>query len=321
MKSFFIISFSRCEVYPEVSARRAEVITAARQSTPAIAMIVLMVVERIAGSARMISPQIISEDTRFPICGTSIACLPCQIARVIPSPAECIMIPMRYEITGDNLQMVTVRLAPGESIYAEAGAMVNMSGNMEMQTTAKGGLFSGLKRMVAGESFFMTEFSSNGSEGFVSFAGTVPGKIFPVALNGGEFIAQKDSLLCAEPGIDLDIAFTKKIRSGIFGGEGFILERLSGTGTAFLHCCGDIMEMNLQPGEVVKVETGLVVGFDSNVTYSIALAGGVRTVLFGGEGLFLTTLTGPGKVVLQSMDIAKLAGSLIPFLPQPKSGK
>ncbi|RXE57368.1 hypothetical protein ABH15_04585 [Methanoculleus taiwanensis] len=224
---------------------------------------------------------------------------------------------MRYEITGDNLQMVTLHLGAGESIYAEAGAMVNMSGNMQLTTNMKGGLFKGLKRMVSGESLFVTEFTPQGGEGYVSFAGNIPGKIFPITLKEGEFLAQKDAFLCSEHGIDLDIAFTKKLRSGFFGGEGFVLQRLSGTGSAFLHCCGDVIEMTLAPGEVVKVETGLVVGFEKTVDYSIAMAGGVSTVLFGGEGLFLTTLTGPGKVILQSMDLAKLAAALVPYLPRP----
>ncbi len=229
---------------------------------------------------------------------------------------------MHHEITGDNLQMVTLHLAEGESIYAEAGAMVNMSGNMQLTTNMKGGLFKGLKRMVSGESLFMTEFTPQGGDGFVSFAGNIPGKIFPINLANSEFLAQKDAFLCSEHGIDLDIAFTKKLRSGFFGGEGFILQRLSGTGMAFLHCCGDIIELTLKPGEVMKVETGLVVGFEPTVEYSIAVAGGVSTVLFGGEGLFLTTLKGPGKVILQSMDLAKLAAALTPYLPlQNSSGR
>jgi uncharacterized protein (TIGR00266 family) len=245
-----------------------------------------------------------------------------QFARGNPNTLEIESFSMQYEITGDNLQMVTLRLAQGESIYAEAGAMVNMSGNMQLTTNMKGGLLKGLKRMVSGESLFMTEFVPQGGDGFVSFAGNIPGKVFSLQLAGGEFIAQKDAFLCSEQGIDLDIAFTKRLRSGAFGGEGFILERMSGSGTAFLHCCGDIIEMTLKPGEVVKVETGLVVGFESTVDYSIALAGGVKTVFFGGEGLFLTTLTGPGRVILQSMDIAKLAASLLPYLPvQNTSGR
>ena len=226
---------------------------------------------------------------------------------------------MQYEIIGDNLQMVTLRLAMGEKACAEAGAMVNMSGNMQMTTNMKGGLFKGLKRITTGESFFMTEFTPEGGGGFVTFAGNVPGKIFTLDLTKGEFIAQKTAFLCSEPGVDLDIAFTKRLRSGIFGGEGFILQRLSGAGMAFLHCCGDIMEMTLAPGEVVRVETGLVVGFEKSVDYNIQLAGGVKTVFFGGEGLFLATLTGPGRVILQSMNVAKLANSLIPYLPTQSS--
>jgi len=228
---------------------------------------------------------------------------------------------MKHEVFGDNLQMVKLTLSPGEKVNAEAGAMVNMSGNMQMDTHMKGGLFGGIKRMLTSESLFLTEFTPGGSEGFVSFAGNVPGRIFTRELNGDEFIAQKDAYLCSDVGVNLDIAFTKKLRSGFFGGEGFILQRLSGNGTVYLHCCGDIIEMDLAPGEVVKVETGLVVGFEKTVDYSIELAGGVKTMFFGGEGLFLTTLTGPGKVVLQSMDVAKLASSLTPFLPHNTSGE
>ncbi|ACL17376.1 TIGR00266 family protein [Methanosphaerula palustris] len=227
---------------------------------------------------------------------------------------------MQYTITGDNLQMVTLSLVEGEEIAAEAGAMVNMSGNMKMTSAVTGGLFKGLKRMVTGESFFLSHFTPSGGGGQVAFAGNVPGKIVPVSFNGNEFIAQRDAYLCAEMGVDLDIAFTKRIRAGIFGGEGFVMQKLSGHGTAFLHCCGDVVEMTLAPDQVMKVQTGLVVGFDSTVRYDIARAGGVTTILFGGEGLFLTTLQGPGKVVLQSMDVAKLAQALTPFLPHPESG-
>lgn len=227
---------------------------------------------------------------------------------------------MKYDILGDNLQMVKVTLAAGEEINAEAGAMVNMSGNMQMETHMKGGLLGGLKRVLSSETLFLTEFTPQGGEGFVSFAGNVPGRIFPVDVNDKEFIAQKDSYLCSETGVNLDIALTKKIRSGFFGGEGFILQHFSGDGRVFLHCCGDIIKTDLAPGETIRAETGLVVGFDSTVDYSIERAGGVKTMLFGGEGLFLTTLTGPGTVVLQSMDIAKLAGSLIPYLPVQTSG-
>jgi uncharacterized protein (TIGR00266 family) len=226
---------------------------------------------------------------------------------------------MKSEIIGNNLQMAKIELLAGEGIFAEAGAMVNMSGSMVMESQLKGGIISGLKRAVIGESIFLTRFTSRNAAGFVSFAGTMPGKIFTVHVAPGkDFIAQKRSFLCCEESVDLDIAFTQKIQAGLFGGEGFILQRMNGEGTAFLHCCGDIIEMTLQPDEVIKVQTGLVVGFEDTVRYDIALAGGITTALFGGEGLFVTTLTGPGKIVLQSMDISKIAASIIPFLPKPE---
>jgi uncharacterized protein (TIGR00266 family) len=226
---------------------------------------------------------------------------------------------MNYEIIGNNLQMAKIDLLPGEGVFAEAGSMVNMSGSMEMESQLKGGVIAGLKRAVTGESIFLTRFTPRNTAGFVSFAGTMAGKIFSIRISPGkEFIAQKNSFLCCEESIELDIAFARELRAGLLGGEGFIFQRMTGNGTAFLHCCGDIIEMDLNPGEVVKVQTGLVVGFQNTVGYDIALAGGITTALFGGEGLFVTTLTGPGKVVLQSMDIAKIAATLIPYLPRPE---
>jgi uncharacterized protein (TIGR00266 family) len=226
---------------------------------------------------------------------------------------------MNYEIIGDNQQMAKINLQPGEGIFAEAGSMVNMSGNMAMESQLKGGVIAGLKRAVTGDSIFLTRFTPRDKPGFVSFAGTMTGKIFTVRIAPEkEFIAQKSSFLCCEESVGLDIAFTEKIRAGLFGGEGFILQRMTGEGTGFLHCCGDIVDLNLQEGEVVKVQTGLVVGFDSTVSYDIALAGGITTALFGGEGLFVTTLSGPGKVVLQSMDLAKIAATILPYLPMPE---
>jgi uncharacterized protein (TIGR00266 family) len=226
---------------------------------------------------------------------------------------------MKHEIIGNNLQMVKIDLAPGEGIFAEAGSMVNMTGSFTMESQLKGGIVSGIKRAVVGESVFLTRFTPAATAGFVSFAGTMPGKIFLVTVGPGrEFIARRESFLCCHEGVELDIAFIDKIHAGLFGGEGFILQRMTGEGTAFLHCCGDIIEMTLKEGEVVKVQTGLVVGFDHTVSYDIALAGGITTALFGGEGLFVTTLTGPGKVVLQSMNMQKIAASLIPYLPKPE---
>lgn len=226
---------------------------------------------------------------------------------------------MKHEIIGDNLQMAKIDLLPGEGVFAEAGTMVNMSGHITMESQLKGGIISGLKRAVGGDSIFLTKFTAQEKAGFASFAGSMPGKIFCVHVTPRlEFIAQRSSFLACEESVNLDIAITSNIRAGLFGGEGFIFQRMTGYGTAFLHCCGDIIELNLKHGEVIKVQTGLVVGFEQTVHYDIALVGGITTAFFGGEGLFVTTLTGPGKVVLQSMDIAKIAASVIPFLPKPE---
>jgi len=227
---------------------------------------------------------------------------------------------MEYEITGDNLQLVTLHVQGGETVYAEAGAMNHMSSNMDMQAKAKGGLMKGFKRMVSGESFFITEFTSQG-DGFVAFGGNVPGKIEAIQISpGNEFLAQRDAFLCAENGVDMDVAFTKKLGAGFFGGEGFILQKYSGQGTVFIHACGDFIVKDLQPGETLKVDTGSVVGFESSVQYDITRAGGIKTSLFGGEGLFLTTLTGPGRVIIQSLSIANLAAALAPHMSIGDSG-
>jgi len=226
---------------------------------------------------------------------------------------------MRYEITGDNLEVITIHLEAGEIVHAEAGAMNHMSANMQMEAKMKGGLLGGLKRKFSGESLFLTEFTPAGGSGYVAFAGNVPGRIRAIELHGNEFLTQKDAFLCAEDGVDLDITFSKKLGAGFFGGEGFILQKMSGDGTAFIHACGDFVEMDLASGETVKVDTGSVVGFDATVGYDITRAGGIKTSLFGGEGIFLTTLTGPGHIILQSMTIANLAAAVRPFMPTGRS--
>jgi uncharacterized protein (TIGR00266 family) len=227
---------------------------------------------------------------------------------------------MRYEIEGDNLQLVILHLTGGETVYAESGVMNHMSDNIDMHAKAKGGLMKGLKRMIGGESFFIAEFTAK-SDGFVAFGGNVPGKIEAIEIAPGkEFIAQRDAFLCAETGVDMDIAFTKKLGAGLFGGEGLILQKYSGQGTVFIHACGDFINKDLKPGEVLKVDTGSVVGFDSTVDYDISRAGDIKTSLFGGEGIFLTTLTGPGKVIIQSLSISSLAAALGPHLPIGNTG-
>ncbi|MCD6512396.1 MAG: TIGR00266 family protein [Thermoplasmata archaeon] len=229
---------------------------------------------------------------------------------------------MEYKITGDNLQIVTLFLNEGEKIYAEAGSMVYMSDNIKMEAKARGGLLKGIGRKLMGETFFMTEFYPEHGKGYVGFAGNAPGKIKEIELNGSSFIVQKDAFLCAEDGVELSMAFQKRLGSIFFGGEGFILERLSGNGKAFIHACGDFVEMELKEGEKIKVDTGSVVGWEESVKYEITTVRGIKTIFFGGEGLFLTILEGPGKVILQSMTLHNLAMAIYPFLPhQNTSGR
>jgi uncharacterized protein (TIGR00266 family) len=216
-----------------------------------------------------------------------------------------------YKIFGDDLQLVEIELDPGEAVQAEAGTMTYMENSIEMQTQAKGGLLGGLKRAVTGESFFITTFHHNGGSGksHVAFAAPYPGKIIPLDLVslGGEMICQKDSFLCAADGIQIEVAFNKKLGAGIFGGEGFILQRLQGDGLAFVHAGGTIIEKELASGETLRVDTGCLVAFQPSVSYDIQSVGGFKNMLFGGEGLFLAKMTGPGKVYLQSLPFSRIA--------------
>ena len=228
---------------------------------------------------------------------------------------------MKYNITGDNLQFVHLEFSPGEMAWAEAGAMIYMSGNVAMDAKARGGLLSGFKRVLTGESFFVTEFSAEGGPGVAAFAGRAPGNITAIDLRDGrQWIFQKDAFLCAESAVNMDIAFQKRLGAVFFGGEGLILQRFWGDGTVFVHAPGDLMEFELQPGQTLKVSSGHAVGWEGSVTYDIQTVGGIKTAFFGGEGLFVTTLTGPGKVLLQSMTLGKLATALVPFLPHQTSG-
>jgi uncharacterized protein (TIGR00266 family) len=215
-----------------------------------------------------------------------------------------------YKIFGDDLQLVEIELDPGEAVRAETGTMTYMETGIEMQTSTGGGMLRGLKRMITGESFFITSFYNTAQvRSRVAFAAPYPGKIIPLNLSalGGQFICQKDSFLCAAQGIEIEIAFTKRLGAGIFGGEGFILQRLQGDGLAFVHAGGTIIEKDLAPGENIRVDTGCLVAMAPTVEYDIQFIGGFRNALFGGEGLFLTRLTGPGKVYLQSLPFSRLA--------------
>lgn len=219
-----------------------------------------------------------------------------------------------YKIFGDDMQMVEVELDPGEGVRAEAGMMMFMEDGIEMQTGASGGLFGGLKRMVTGESFFITSFVNGGSKkSHVGFAAPYPGKIIPIDLDklGGTFICQKDSYLCSANGVDIEVAFTKKLGAGLFGGEGFILQKLTGDGLAFIHSGGTIIEKHLAAGESLRVDTGCLVGFAPSVSYDIQFVGGFKNALFGGEGLFFAKMTGPGLVYLQSLPFSRMADRIV----------
>ena len=194
--------------------------------------------------------------------------------------------------------------------------MVYKSANVDWQTRMSGQtigdkLMGALRRTVTGESLFLTYFQAHSSEGEVGFAGSYPGKLEAIALGPGQsFLAQRDSFICAEASVQFSVAFTRRLGAGFFGGEGFILEKFTGPGVVFIHAGGDFIHFDLKPGEILQVDTGCIVGFDEGVDYDIQLAGGIKTAIFGGEGLFLATLRGPGKAIVQSMTLSKLRREL-----------
>jgi uncharacterized protein (TIGR00266 family) len=212
------------------------------------------------------------------------------------------------------MQIVEIELDSGESVRAEVGAMMYMEKDIQMQTDTGGGMFSGFKRMFTGESFFITSFLFNGQgKGHVAFSAPYPGKIIPIYLvdYGKNFICQKDAFLCAASGTGIEVAFTKKLGAGLFGGEGFILQRLTGDGMAFIHAGGTIIEKYLEQGETLRVDTGCLVGMAPTVDYDIQFIGGFKNAMFGGEGLFLASLSGPGTVFLQSLPFSRLADRVV----------
>jgi len=214
-----------------------------------------------------------------------------------------------YQIFGDDLQLLEVELDHAEGVRAEVGTMAYMEDGIEMQTGMGGDLFSGFKRALTGESFFITTFMNNDRQKRrVAFSAPYPGKIMPFDLRqfNGQLLCQKDSFLCAARGTNIEIAFTKRMGAGFFGGEGFILQRLTGDGLVFVHAGGTIIEKDLGAGETLRVDTGCLVAFSTTVDYDIKFVGGFKNALFGGEGLFFAKMTGPGKVYLQSLPFARL---------------
>ena len=228
---------------------------------------------------------------------------------------------MKYRIIGDTMPAIEVMFdAPGEVMYTQSGGMAWMTEGIEMSTNTKGGLMKGIGRMFSGESLFMATYRAQRAGAMIAFASTVAGRIYPVDVTAtGGMICQKGAFLCAQENVNLNITFSKKISAGLFGGEGFILQDLTGQGMAFLEVDGDLVEKNLQPGEVLKVDTGNVVAFERTVSYEVETVKGLGNIFFGGEGLFLTRLVGPGKVVLQTQNVAEFAGRIARFIPS--SGK
>lgn len=233
-----------------------------------------------------------------------------------------------YEIFGSDMQYVEIELDPGEAAIGEAGAMMMMEDGIQMDTTfgdgsEQGGLLGRLlgagKRLLTGESLFTTIFHHEGEgKARVAFAAPHPGKIVPIDLAacGGTFICQKDAFLCAAKGVSIGIAIQKKIGTALFGGEGFIMQKLEGDGMAFVHAGGTLVERELAAGQTLRVDTGCVVGYESSVDFDIQFVGKLKSAIFGGEGLFFATLRGPGKVWIQSLPISRLAGRILAYAPQ-----
>ena len=233
-----------------------------------------------------------------------------------------------YEIYGEEMQYVEIELDPQEAVIAEAGGFMMMDEGIEMNTIfgdgsqqdsgVLGKLFSAGKRLITGESLFMTVFLNNlTGKRKVSFASPYPGKIIPIDLSehGNRFICQKDAFLCAAKGVSVGIEFSRKLGRGFFGGEGFIMQKLEGDGLAFVHAGGTLAHKVLAPGEVMKVDTGCIVGFSQNIDYNIEFVGGIKNTLFGGEGLFFATLKGPGTVFIQSLPFSRLASRVFAAVP------
>lgn len=227
---------------------------------------------------------------------------------------------MKYEIHGTTLQTLDITLSQGESVYTESGGMAWMTGEIEMSTNTRGGLMKGLARSLAGESLFLTTYTCTGPGGLITFTPEAPGSIMPVELAAGQSrICQKDAFMVAEESVALEVHFRRKLGTGLFGGEGFILQKLTGPGIAWVEIAGELRSYSLKPGQTMKVDPGHIAMYEPTVDYDINRVKGVRNILFGGEGLFLATLTGPGRVWLQSLPLANLASKIAQYIPTKSS--
>ena len=225
---------------------------------------------------------------------------------------------MKFRLVGTTVPAIEVFFEqPGEEMITQSGGMSWMSDGISINTDTNGGVLAGIGRMFAGESLFMARYRAQRAGTTIAFASTVPGSIVPIKMkehpNG--LICQKGAFLCSQSTVNLEVTFSRRFSSGMFGGEGFILEKLSGSGMAFLEVDGDVVEKDLQPGEIIKVDTGNIVAFQNGMSYEIETVQGFRNVLFGGEGLFRTRITGPGKVILQTQNIKDFASALSKYIP------
>lgn len=226
---------------------------------------------------------------------------------------------MDYKISGTVMESVDIHLKKGESVYTESGGMAWMRGTIDMDTTTRGGVMSGLGRMLSGESLFLTTYTCQSPDGLITFTPEIPGKVLVRTLNAGEsLICQKDAFMCAEDSVELEMHFRRKLGTGLFGGEGFILQKVTGPGVVFLEIPGEVRDFTLSAGEKMRVDPGHIAAFEPTVDYDIERVKGVRNVFFGGEGLFLATLKGPGKIWLQSLPISNLAAKLSRYMPSSK---
>lgn len=223
---------------------------------------------------------------------------------------------MEYEISGGSFPTVVCTLQKGETMKDESGAMAFMTSNIKMETSTGGGLLKGLGRALSGDTIFLNFFTAQSDNQKIAFSACYPGKIIPIRLNGSNtIIGEKNAFLAAEESVDIDIYFKKKLGVGLFGGEGFILQKFTGTGMVFLEIDGEVIEHDLQAGEKLLVNEGHIAAMEETVDFDIERVKGAKNMLFGGEGLFFTRLTGPGKVWIQTMPVSKLADALIPYLP------
>lgn len=226
----------------------------------------------------------------------------------------------KYEILGDNLPVVVCELFPGESMITESGSMSWMSPNMKMETTTGGGMKKMLGRLVSGDSMFQNRFTAEGSDGTIAFASSFPGAIKALNISAGHsMIVQKSAFLASEDGVELSMHFQKKLGSGIFGGEGFIMQKFSGNGTVLLEIDGSAVEYQLEAGQRMIVDTGHLAMMDGTCSIDIEMVRGAKNIFLGGEGLFNTYISGPGKIVLQTMPVQKTAMQLYQFMPHPSS--